>query len=93
MSKLDQVIERLRELDARYPRGACELIRSRLPHSSTMEILDVTRDIMHEMNGYCSGVQDASPDRTERQVALVEAVQDALDAIEEIRSSIVRKVA
>ena len=91
--KLEQVIERFRELGANYPRAACELLLDRLPHSSTVELLDVTRDMVHELNGYCAGVQDMSRDRTDRQVALVEAVQDAIDAIDEIRSNIGRKAA
>lgn len=93
MNKLDQAIESLKTLNAKAPLAACEILRSNLPELKTVELLDLTGAIMAELNGYASGVQDASPDRTERQVQLVEAVQVALDAIDEIRAGIGRKAA
>lgn len=89
MSKLDQTIEKLRDLNARSPRAACEILRSRMSELSTIELLDLTGAIMTELNGYSAGVQESAP-RTPRQMQLVEAVQDALDCIDEIRASIGR---
>lgn len=88
MNRLDHAIEALRALNAKSPLAACEILRSNLPDLKTIELLDLTGAIMAELNGYASGVQDASPDRTARQVALAEAVQNALDAVESVRRGI-----
>ena len=91
--KLEQVIESLKALNAKSPLAACEILRSNLPDLKTVELLDLTGAIMAELNDYAAGVREASADRTDRQVALVNRVQGFLDSGDELRANIGRKAA